>query len=79
VLSWFDMRLLMNDFLVKPKSHVLHDLGVSREVQNLMEAIAIVGSLILTLNFSCVCMASNLERLKVEPWMFPTLIAVARC
>ena len=78
LLAWFDMRhlLLMNDFLVMPQSPVLHDLRVSREVENLNEAIAKVTSYPYPQFF--VCMASNLERLKVEASMFPTLIAVVQ-
>jgi hypothetical protein len=60
--------VLMNDFFVKPKSLVLHDLVVSREVQNLMEAIAIVGSHTYPKFF--MCMASNLERFKTTILQF---------
>jgi len=66
--------VLMNDFLVIPQS-VLFEIRVSREVENLIEAIAEVTSYPYPRFF--VCVASNCERLKVEASMFPTLIAVA--
>jgi len=65
----------MNDFLVMPQSPVLLDIRVSREAENLNEAIAKVTSYPYPRFF--VCVASNLERLKVEASMFPTLTAVS--
>ncbi|KAL5097792.1 hypothetical protein RYX36_002119 [Vicia faba] len=68
--------VLMNDYLVTPKSPVLRDLRVSREVEDLNQAIAKVSSYRYPQFY--MFMVSNLERFKIDPSMFPTLIAVAQ-
>ncbi|KAL5097793.1 hypothetical protein RYX36_002120 [Vicia faba] len=77
-LAWMDMHhlVLMNDHLVTSKSPVLRDLRVSREVEDLNQAIAKVSSHRYPQFY--MFMVSNLERFKIDPSMFPTLIAVAQ-
>ncbi|AES64885.1 hypothetical protein MtrunA17_Chr2g0293691 [Medicago truncatula] len=78
LLAWVDMRhlVLMNNFLIMPKSPVLEDPRVSREVENLEAAITKVMQHPYPQFF--MCMVSNVERYKVEPSLFPTLLAVAQ-
>ncbi|CAI8590296.1 unnamed protein product [Vicia faba] len=77
-LAWMDMHhlVLMNDYLVTSKSPVLRDLRVSREVEDLNRAITKVSSYRYPQFY--MFMVSNLERFKIEPFVFPTLIAVAQ-
>ncbi|KAL5102449.1 hypothetical protein RYX36_006776 [Vicia faba] len=77
-LAWLDMHhlVLMNDLLIAPQSPVLGDPRVLREVESLSQAIAKVSSHSYPQFY--MFMVSNLERLKTEPSMFPTLIAVAQ-
>lgn len=77
-LAWLDMHhlVLINDLLVAPQSPVLRDYRVLREVENLKQAIAKVSSHPYPQFY--VFMVSILERLKIEPSMFPTLVAVTQ-
>jgi len=78
LLAWVDMRhlVLMNDFLITPQSPVLRDPRISREVEKLEEAITKVTQHPYPQFF--MCMVSNVELFKVEPSMFPTILAVAQ-